>query len=183
MIFSCFCSNKRYILTNVITNLKFVRFDKYIRMINPISNEIVLEKQFPSNIVTDCRVKIYIIICTISTIYVLNETNFDILHTIELDEEILSCSSETSKQYFYIGCKSGKIIVYSIRDLINKIIVHDVWTYKCSKPVYSIVININDKKRDIFAGFLEQINYNLITKKFNYLWMNFYLIWFKIFDK
>ena len=164
MLFSCFCSNKKMIKESILSFSnsveKLVKLDKTIKLLNPISNEIIVEKNFSEMIVTTTeRIinnKKYYVVCTKNIIYIL-DADLNEIQNIKVEEEILCSSSENFRPYFYIGCKSGRIIVISIRNIDSKFIIHEVHNIYCFKPVYNIAIHIEKKegniKRNIFAGY------------------------------
>lgn len=173
-MFSCFCSNKKYQKENILHHSidRLVKIENKIKIVNPISNECVIEKSFPGTIITTTYTLSYgiryTVVCTLKKIFILDD-NYNEIHQIELEDEITCSSSESYKPIFYIGCKSGRIIVYSIRKLEEKYIFHEVWNFYCFKPVYNITIQIDkikgEIKRNIFVGYsrwgndaLQQLN-------------------------
>lgn len=172
MFFSCFCSNKKYIKENVITHCKLVKVDELLKLLNPISNEIIMQKEFPDTIITNCVCNCYgiklLIISTKNVVYILDESNFKEIYSFTLEEEILSSCSEKNCNRFYIGCKSGRIIVYTAK-FLNRFICNEIYNIYCFKPVYNIAIHVErngeNVKKQIYAGFskwedkpLQQVN-------------------------
>jgi len=161
MFFSCFCSNKKYLKDNVISIEKLVKIDNIIKTVNPQTNETILQKELPDTIITttNCFLygKKYIIVCTKNMVYILDEFTFNEIHSFHVEEEILCSTSEKIKAHFYIGSKSGRITVYSIKILNNKFICTDIWTFYCFRPVYNIVVQVEriqqEVRRNVFAGF------------------------------
>jgi len=160
MFFSCFCSNKKFMKENIISHDKIVKLDKTIKILNPVSNEMIVSKEFNEPIVTTsfCILygKRYIIVCTKNIVYILDE-ELQEMNSIQFEEEILCSSSEKHKAHFYIGCKSGRISVNSIKYLNSKFICTEIYNFYCFKPVYSIAVHvdrINDEiRRSVYAGY------------------------------
>ena len=162
MIFSCFCSNKKYMESNVLLprNLeseKLVIEGKNLWLIDAKNNTLVHEVVFEADIVTTAMTKAYILACTAKTIYLIDQLEFMEVKKIDVDDIIVSSTSEKIHPYFYIGCKSGTILVYSVRKLPEKLIVHEVYKYNCFRPIYNIAVEIEKKeggiRRKVFAGF------------------------------
>jgi len=158
MVFSCFCSNKKYLKDNVYSPCKIVQSENKIKILNPISHEIEAEKEFQNTIITNCIIQSikYTIVCTKNKTFVLDE-NLSEIHSIQFDDEILCSSSEKFKSYFYIGFKSGRVAVFAIRKLETKVLCFELWNFYCFKPVYNLAIHVEiingEKKRNVFAGY------------------------------
>ena len=160
MVFSCFCSNKKFMKENVISPDKFVMTNKTVKMLNPLTNTVLNEKEFDEKIVTTSTCNFdgrkYFLVCIQKKMFILDD-NFFVMYYEQFDDEILCSSSEIYKPHFYIGFKSGRISVSSIRILNTKFIYHEIHNYYCFKPVYSIAIHIEkingEMKRNVFAGF------------------------------
>lgn len=180
MVFSCFCSYKKYLEEDVsiprqLTSEKILSINKKIKLIDEF-NKTIHEWDLNEKIVGQCLCKMYIVVCTEKVILVYDQVTFEEVKRIEMDETILCCSAEKVRNYFYIGCKSGLLYVYVIRNLETKILVTEIWKFYCFKPIYDIMVQVERKtglilERKIFAGFskwgnksLQLIsNYKLLT--------------------
>jgi len=167
MFFWCSCSDKKYMCDIVVVprdlkNENLVILGSVVELLDSRSVKIIHERIFEENIVAGCLCKEYVIICLRHSVYVLKQLNFEEVKKIDLSEDILTCSSEEAKSYFYIGCKNGLLIVYSIRDLESKVLVYDIWKFYCYKPIYNIAVQTENYKggvkRNIFARFSPWIN-------------------------
>jgi hypothetical protein len=175
MVFSCFCSSKKNIEILRDSNIeektqaifqsrkfedeKLIRDNNIIKLING-DNTIINEKILSENtIVTAKMCRNFIVACTKMEIFLLKQETFEIVIKKEFEDEILSSAVEKARVVpkFYIGFKSGKILVFSVRDLGQKIMMNEIWTYHCFRPVYEIAVSIEQQdiniKRTVYAGF------------------------------
>lgn len=166
-MFNCFCSNKKYMKENVIpldkSHDKFIKSENSLKILNQLTNEIVSQKDFTENIITTNTCLLnqkHYIACTQNVLYILDK-ELNELKKIDFEDDILcSCSEPNRKRnitYFYLGFRSGRIAVFSIKYLNDKFVHNELWNFYCFKPVYSIAIhfeNMNETvKRKVYAGF------------------------------
>ncbi len=174
-MFGFCCSSKKYLKENIISHHKFIKSGNLLKILNPMNNEIISKKEFNGNIITTntCLLdKKHYIACTQNTLYILDESLKEIFK-LDFEDEILCSCSEPNRStiitHFYLGFKSGRITVFSIKYLNDKFICNDIWNFYCFKPVYSLAIHLErfdeNSKRNIYAGFsrwgdiaMEQIN-------------------------
>lgn len=159
----CFCTKKGSMTYDVIEPsnkpLQLLHLERSLKKIDPDTHEVIYERLFEENIVTTTKTTCcgdpVVIACTTNKIYILDNTLQEI-YNFSIIDEILSCANESLKSQFYIGCKSGRIIVYTLKRL-GKVIVNEIFTFNCFQPVYNIAVQIERSgeivKRQVFAGF------------------------------